>query len=124
MPSTDFHPDLRRFARFAPRAMIGPRSLRLIRALSGLQRSRSRDGIEALILGSGVGVRLHRPTVVSQPAPALLWIHGGGYIMGNAAQDDAVCRRFARELGITVAAVDHRLAPEHPYPAPLEDCYS
>jgi acetyl esterase/lipase len=104
--------------------MIGPRSLRLIRALSGLQRGRSRDGVEALILGSGVGVRLHRPTCVSQPAPALLWIHGGGYVMGNAAQDDRPCRRFARELGVTVAAVDYRLAPEHPYPAPLEDCYS
>src|SRR6202035_385283 len=41
-----------------------------------------------------------------------------------AQQDDALCRRFSRELGITVAAVDYRLAPEHPYPAPLEDCYS
>ncbi|MDT5277165.1 MAG: hypothetical protein QOG95_4097, partial [Mycobacterium sp.] len=74
MPTTDFHPDLRRFARLAPRSMIGPRSLRLIRAVSGLQRNRSRDGVEALILGSGVGVRLHRPAGVSQPAPALLWI--------------------------------------------------
>ena len=124
MPTTDFHPDLRRFAGLAPRSMIGPRSLRLIRALSGLQRNRSRDGVEALILGSGVGVRLHRPAGVSQPAPALLWIHGGGYVMGSAQQDDRLCRRFARDLGITVAAVDHRLAPEHPYPAPLEDCYS
>jgi acetyl esterase/lipase len=124
MPSTDFHPDLRRFARLAPRGMIGPRTLRLIRALSGLQPSRSHDGVEVLTLGSGVGVRLHRPIGVSQPAPALLWIHGGGYVMGNAQQDDRVCHRFSRELGITVAAVDHRLAPEHPYPAPLEDCYS
>jgi acetyl esterase/lipase len=104
--------------------MIGPRSLRLIRALSGLQRSRSRDGVEVLILGSGVGVRLHRPVGISPPAPALLWIHGGGYVIGNAAQDDGLCRRFARELGITVASVDYRLAPEHPYPASLEDCYS
>jgi acetyl esterase/lipase len=123
MPSTDFHPDLRRIARLAPRAMIGPRTLRLIRALSGLQRSGSHD-VEVLTLGSGVGVRLHRPVGVSQPAPALLWIHGGGYVMGNAQQDDRLCHRFCRELGITVASVDHRLAPEHPYPAPLEDCYS
>jgi acetyl esterase/lipase len=54
----------------------------------------------------------------------MLWVHGGGYLMGTAQQDDALCRRFTRELGITVAAVDYRLAPEHPYPAPLEDCYS
>jgi len=104
--------------------MIGPRSLRLIRVLSGLQRSRSHDGVEALILRSGVGVRLHRPTGVEQPGPALLWIHGGGYVIGTAQQDDDVCRRFARDLGITVAAVDYRLAPEHPYPVPLEDCYA
>jgi acetyl esterase/lipase len=124
MPSTDFHPDLRRFARLAPRASVGPRSLRLIRALSGLQRSKNHDGVEVLILGSGVGVRLHRPIGVSQPGPALLWLHGGGYVLGSAQQDDALCHRFTRELGATVASVDYRLAPEHPYPAPLEDCYS
>jgi acetyl esterase/lipase len=124
MPSTDFDPDLRKVARLAPPGLIGPRSLRLIRALSGLQRSKRYDGLEVLVLGSGVGVRLHRPIDVSQPTPALLWIHGGGYVMGTAQQDDALCHRFVRELGITVAAVDYRLAPEHPYPAPLEDCYS
>ena len=125
MPSTDFHPDLRRVARLAPRSLVGPRTLRVIRRLSSVMpRGKNPDGVEALILRSGVGVRLHRPAGVSQPGPALLWIHGGGYVIGTAQQDDALCRRFARELGITVAAVDYRLAPEHPYPAPLEDCYA
>jgi len=124
MPSTEFHPDLRRVARLAPRSLVGPRSLRLVRALSGLQRSKSHDGVEVLTLGSGVGVRLHRPVGVSQPGSALLWIHGGGYVLGSARQDEALCQRFTRDLGITVAAVDYRLAPEHPYPVPLEDCYS
>jgi acetyl esterase/lipase len=124
MPSTDFHPDLRRVARLAPRSLVGPRSLRLVRALApAIRRGSSRD-VEVLTLGSAVGVRLHRPVGVSQPAPALLWIHGGGYVMGTAQQDDALCHRFTRELSITVASVDYRLAPEHPYPAPLEDCYS
>jgi acetyl esterase/lipase len=126
MPSTDFHPDLRRIARFAPRSLVGPKSLKLIRKISPvIQRGGGGKGdVEALILRSGVGVRLHRPTGVSQPGPALLWIHGGGYIIGTAQQDDELCRRFVRELGVTVAAVDYRLAPEHPYPAPLEDCYA
>jgi acetyl esterase/lipase len=53
-----------------------------------------------------------------------LWSHGGGYVIGHAGQDDVLCRRFARELNATVASVDYRLAPEHPYPAPLDDCYS
>jgi acetyl esterase/lipase len=124
VPTTDFHPDLRRVARLAPRALIGPRSLRIVRALSGLRHGKTPEGVEALTLGSGVSVRLHRPIGVSQPTAALLWIHGGGYVIGSARQDDALCQRFTRELGVTVAAVDYRLAPEHPYPAPLEDCYS
>lgn len=71
-----------------------------------------------------ISVRMYRPSFgVRAPSPALLWIHGGGYVMGNAAVDDAVCRHFARELGIIVASVDYRLAPEHPFPVPLHDCH-
>ena len=82
------------------------------------------DDVEVLTLSSGVGVRLYRPTDASGTGPALLWIHGGGYVIGSAAQDDELCRRFARELGATVASVDYRLAPENPYPVPLDDCYA
>src|SRR3569833_3964181 len=89
-----------------------------------LQGRHTPPDIEQLTLSSGVRVRLFRPTGVSGPGPALLWIHGGGYVIGSAAQDDQLCRRFAREVGVTVASVDYRLAPDHPYPAPLEDCYS
>jgi acetyl esterase/lipase len=124
MPSTDFHPDLRRIARVAPRALVGPRTLPLMRALMRLRDARDTADVEVLTLGSGAGVRLHRPAASSEPAPALLWIHGGGYVLGSAKQDDRLCRRFTRELGITVAAVEYRLAPEHPYPTALEDCYS
>jgi acetyl esterase/lipase len=125
MSSTEFHPDLRKVARFAPRALVGPRTLKPIRKLSSaLQRGATNPDVEALILSSGVGVRLHRPADGSQPGPALLWIHGGGYVIGSAQQDDELCRRFARDAGVTVAAVDYRLAPEHPYPAPLDDCYA
>jgi acetyl esterase/lipase len=125
MPSTEFHPDLRIVARFAPRALVGPKTLKLIRRISpAIQRGGSSRDVEALILSSGVGVRLHRPAEAGTPGPALLWIHGGGYVIGTAQQDDDLCRRYARELGATVAAVDYRLAPEHPYPAPLEDCYA
>ena len=125
MPNTDVHPDLRRFARFAPRQIIGRRTLPVIRALTGLTGRRSAPGdVEVITLASGGGVRLFRPAGVPEPAPALLWIHGGGYVIGTAQQDDALCRRFSRKLGITVASVDYRLAPEHPYPAPLEDCYA
>lgn len=96
-----------------------------MRTLSAVQKRLGKHGdVEVITLGSGAGVRLVRPVGVSEAAPALLWIHGGGYVIGTAQQDDRLCHRFSRRLGITVASVDYRLAPEHPYPAPLEDCYS
>lgn len=78
---------------------------------------------EVLTLTSGLGIRLHRPIGVAGRAPAILLMHGGGYVMGTAKFDDLSCRTFARELGVTVASVEYRLAPEHPYPAALDDSY-
>lgn len=128
MPNTDVHPELRRIARIVPRHLIGPRTLPVMRALIPLAFRPSKSGaagdVEVITLGSGVGVRLFRPSGTTEPAPALLWIHGGGYVIGRAQQDDRLCRQFSTRLGITVASVDYRLAPEHPYPAPLEDCYT
>jgi acetyl esterase/lipase len=120
----DFHPELERTARFIPRTIITPYTLPLIRGLTRLMFRAAPEDVEVLTLTSGVGVRLHRPPGATGTGPGLLWIHGGGYLIGNAAQDDVVCRRFARELGVTVAAVDYRLAPEYPHPVPVEDCYS
>ena len=55
---------------------------------------------------------------------ALLWIHGGGYVLGDAKGDDLFCEEIARDVGCVVVSVDYRLAPEHPFPAPVEDCYA
>lgn len=75
-------------------------------------------------LTSGITVRVHHPQgAIDTGGAALLWIHGGGYVLGNAAMDDKLCRRWSDGLGIPVVAVDYRLAPENPYPAALIDCY-
>lgn len=124
MPSEDFHPDLRRIARFAPRHFISSRTLPLLRALTLLHLPGRHKDVEVLTLTNGRSLRLHRPPVAISSSAAMLWIHGSGYVMGNARQDDQLCRRFVKALGITVAAVDYRLAPQHPYPAALEDCYA
>ncbi len=58
------------------------------------------------------------------PLPALLWIHGGGYILGHPDVDDPLCEQFVLRANCVVASIDYRLAPEHPYPAALEDCYA
>ena len=54
----------------------------------------------------------------------MLYMHGGGLVMGTVDYADAQCTEIAREVGCVVASVDYRLAPENPYPVPLEDCYS
>jgi acetyl esterase/lipase len=56
--------------------------------------------------------------------PGILYIHGGGYILGTADMMDPGCRKLSAEIDCIVVSVDYRLAPEHPYPAPLEDCYA
>jgi acetyl esterase/lipase len=60
-----------------------------------------------------------------KPSPhVILWIHGGGMFLGAARYDDALTGELAETLGVSVASVDYRLAPEHPHPEPLEDCYT
>ena len=121
---SDFHPDLQKVAKRIPRTLINAKTLPVIRGVQRLYSRRVPPDVEVLTLPSGAGVRLHRPPYGTGPGPAVLWVHGGGYVIGTPAQDDANCSRLSRELGATVAAVRYRLAPEHPYPAALEDCYS
>lgn len=56
--------------------------------------------------------------------PALVWIHGGGYIIGAPEQSEAYIYQLIQELAMVVVSVDYRLAPDAPFPAPLEDCYT
>lgn len=70
-----------------------------------------------------VRVRLYRPDRQGRDTAALYWMHGGGYVMGEVAMDDVRLATDAADLGIVIASVDYRLAPEHPHPIPLEDCH-
>lgn len=118
-----FHPDLRLYSLFIPQRLVGPRTVPVIRSLTKLIRGSSAATVHQV--APGVSVRLFRPTKpATVPGPAVLWIHGGGMVIGTAAQDDAICKHFADALGATVASVEYRLAPEHPYPVPAEDCYT
>jgi acetyl esterase/lipase len=116
------HPDLD--PKKPPKITLRWWNIRLIRLLKGfvMPKGKRPDGVEMTVQTiGGVQVRIHRPTGINAPA-ALLWIHGGGLIVGTPSQDDARCAWFAKELGITVVGLAYRLAPEHPFPAALDDC--
>jgi len=74
--------------------------------------------------GHDITVREYRPIHAASPAAAYVWIHGGGYVIGGIDRDDARCAQIAHTLGIVVFSVDYRVAPEHPYPLPLDDCWA
>jgi len=56
------------------------------------------------------------------PAAALVWFHGGGWVIGSLDSHDGLCRALANKTDAVIVSVDYRLAPEHPYPAALDDC--
>ncbi len=73
--------------------------------------------------GYDVPVRLYLPDA-PRPLPVLVYFFGGGWVLGSLDAVDSVCRRLANETPCAVVSVSYRLAPEHPFPAGLEDCYA
>ena len=68
-----------------------------------------------------LAVRLYVPDGLPSPAPLLVYLHGGGWVVGDLDTHDQPCRFLAQEAGVRVLSVDYRLAPEHPFPAGLDD---
>lgn len=71
-----------------------------------------------------VTLRIYRPVNATGALPCIYWIHGGGMIFCEMGFDDLDCQAYAEQVGCAVASVEYRLAPEDPFPAGLEDCYS
>lgn len=89
--------------------------------LRGCREVQAQDTI-AGTASSKLGIRIYRPAGVSAvDAPALVFFHGGGWVVGSLETHDSVCRCLAAESQCCVVAVDYRLAPEHPSPAAVED---
>ncbi len=130
MPSP-LHPDLLPLGRLLPRASFTPRTLRLVRGLTGLRKAPQLPRLDDVVTedhavpapegGRPVPVRVYRPAGGEGPVPALLWLHGGGYIIGDAYQDEKANLALARAVGIAVVTVDYRLAPDDHFPAAVDD---
>src|SRR5579872_5523524 len=71
----------------------------------------------------GVPIRIYRPVESTDPSMALVYFHGGGWVVGSIETHDGITRALAKRAGIVVISVDYRLAPEHPYPAALQDSW-
>ncbi len=74
--------------------------------------------------GPDVRCLMYRPEAAAGTLAGYLHIHGGGYVIGSVESSDAANVLLAAKLGIVIVSVDYRLAPEHPIPAPLDDCYA
>ncbi|MDH4148594.1 MAG: alpha/beta hydrolase fold domain-containing protein [Acidimicrobiia bacterium] len=72
----------------------------------------------------GVVVRVHRPVGAQGELPCVYWMHGGGLVLGSYAGDDARFDRWCPMFDCVGVSVEYRLAPETPYPGPLDDCYA
>jgi acetyl esterase/lipase len=80
------------------------------------------ERVELSTEGSGVALSVLRPFESNDDSPVLFWMHGGGMVIGNRHMDDARLIEWCRCLGCVCISVEYRLAPEAPYPAPLDDC--
>jgi acetyl esterase/lipase len=130
---TIFHPDLHRTARFIPRFTFTPRLVRFINfvaSMRGVPKPPALDDVlveDVFLRGQDaaapIRVRVYRPTHPRKKMPAMLWFHGGGFLFGAPEFDQENNIAAVRDLGILVAAVDYRLAPQYPFPAPMDDAY-
>ena len=74
--------------------------------------------------GGEFELRVFEPYCVKGTAPCLVYIHGGGFIFGAGEYNYNICKKYCLELGCKAVFVNYRLAPKHPHPTPVEDCYA
>lgn len=120
-------PELRRPQLYLPLAVRDDASLRVMRRLMarfvpGPSNGVRVEHVPATADRPAVRLLVEDPPGRARPSGALVWIHGGGLVMGIPEQSADLCGRLAAEAGAVVVSVDYRLAPEDPFPAGLDDC--
>ncbi|MFD8533478.1 alpha/beta hydrolase [Streptosporangium canum] len=110
-----------------PVSSLTPEAIAQMRTLDGFAEQRGpivplpvvRDEVV-----EGVPVRVYRPEAGDRPLPAIVYFHGGGWVFGSVARNDALGRDLAVRNGAVVVSVDYRLAPDHPFPAAADDAWT
>lgn len=126
------HPELRPVAKIMPPFSFNRSNLWLTRLLTNLQpkpKIPSNIQIDNLFIQSQdlnhkLRLRIYQSITSVSSAPGLVWMHGGGFILGKPEMDEPLLISLAQELNIKIVSVDYRYAPEHPFPTPLDDCYT
>lgn len=124
MSQSTLHPDLD--PKKIPKLTMYPWNIRLFRLLGSLliPKVKNPEGIKSIVKKvNEQAFHIHRPVNQSSKA-ALLWIHGGGLIIGQPTQENAIYFELVDALNITVIALTYRLAPQYPFPTPLDDCFA
>ncbi len=77
--------------------------------------------VRAVAISPSIEGRLYTPAGLAEGSPLLVFFHGGGFVVGNLNSHDNICRFLAKQAAVRVLSVEYRLAPEHPFPTPVED---
>jgi acetyl esterase/lipase len=128
-------PELKTLLSFLPPLNLDRETLPLLRSMMGQRRPGAPESEVSQVTSTAVDIAgppdsppvrvlCYRPARAASTLPAILHMHGGGYVLGTAASSEATNRELAAELDCAVFSVEYRLAPETPYPGPLEDCYA
>ena len=125
MDINDIHPELRKTTKRTPNLPYSSRRAQpfLQTLYRVMYRSRVVSGVMTADITIGpVKLRVYSPEKRTSGA-GMLWVHGGGMIVGHEKQDNETCSRYSRDLGLVVVSVGYRLAPQHPFPAASDDLY-
>lgn len=109
-----------------PVETLTPEEARAASARAYAEQFGPKDEVESVEDASaeGVPLRIYRPAGLEEPSTALVYFHGGGWVTGDLDTHDGICRALAKRTPTVVIAVDYRRAPEHPYPAALQDAWT
>jgi acetyl esterase/lipase len=119
------HPELRKATQKLPVPDASKKVVRIAVRLATrvMPEPRTESVTVTTVTRDGVRLRIYTPDARLDEG-ALLWIHGGGLLFGDARQDEAFCAETARDLGIPVVSANYRFAPEHPFPAAHNDVHA